>query len=93
LEEVQQANSAIEVQKQQQQPSNEAVNATIEHSQTTAGATKHTTQPPAAAPIAPVTSGSVPASTTTSQPGAGAMPQALMNSGKLERNMCDSTQT
>jgi hypothetical protein len=93
LEEAQRANSMTNVQRQQpqQQPSNEAVNATVEHPQTVAGATTPSTQPPAAAPIAPVAASSVPASTTTKtpQPGAGAMPQALMNSGKPECFMCD----
>jgi hypothetical protein len=98
LEEAQQANSAnlaANVQQQeQQQPSNEAVNATIEHPQTVAGATMPTAQPPAAAPIARVAAGSVPASTTaTTQPGAGAMPQALMNSGKHECITCDCITT
>jgi hypothetical protein len=83
LEEAQQADSNIEVQEQQQQqPSNEAVNATVEHPQTVAGAAIPTTQPAIDVPVAPVAASPVPVS--AAQPGAGAMPQALMNSGKHE---------
>jgi hypothetical protein len=96
LEEAQQANSANSVanvqQQEQQQFSNEAVNATVEHPETVAGATTPSTQPPAAAPIAPDVASSVPAS-TMAQPGAGAMPQALMNSGKHECVTCDCITT
>jgi len=79
LEEDQQAKTAIDIQRASS--SNEAVNATVEHSQTTAGANP-TAQPAVAAPATPVAAGSV--SAPTSQPGVGAaaMPQALLNSGK-----------
>jgi len=79
LEEDQQANTAIDI--QQSQPSNEAVNATVEGAQTIASATP-TTQPAVAVPVAPVAADSVRASTTQPSAGAGAMPQALLNSGK-----------
>ncbi|KAM0689482.1 hypothetical protein Q7P36_010353 [Cladosporium allicinum] len=85
LKEAQQANVPIDVQQQQQQQqqqphSNEAVNATVEHSQTVAGTAPTTQQSTAAAaaPAAPIAASSAPVS--AAQPGAGAMPQALLNS-------------
>jgi hypothetical protein len=88
LEEAQQASPVIDSQQQQQPPSNEAVNATVEHSQTIADATPHTTRQPAvSAPSAPVAMNSAPVS--AAQPGAGAMPQALLNSGKHGCVSCD----
>jgi hypothetical protein len=87
LEEAQQAKSSVDV--QQAPPSNGAVNATVKHSQTVAGATMPTTQQSAVTvPAAPVAASSAPAS--AAQPGAGAMPQALLNSGKQES--CDRIQ-
>lgn len=79
LEQDQQAESVVDT--QQPQPSNEAVNATVEveQSQTAADAAP-TTQPAVAAPNVPVAAASVPVS--NAQPGAAAMPQALLNSGK-----------
>jgi hypothetical protein len=89
LEEAQQANVPIDVQQKQQKgpPPNEAINATVEHSQAVAGATPTTQQPAVALPATPAAATSAPAS--AAQPGAGAMPQALLNSGKQEPVACD----
>jgi hypothetical protein len=89
LEEVQQANAPVDIQQKQQKqpPPNEAANATVEHSQTVAGANPTTQQPVVDAPATPVAATSAPAS--AAQPGAGAMPQALLNSGKQRCITCD----
>ena len=85
LAEAQQANVPIDV--QEAPPSTEAVNATVKHSQAVTGATMPTTQQSAAtAPAAPVAASSAPAS--AAQPGAGAMPQALLNSGMHQCVAC-----
>jgi hypothetical protein len=89
LEEAQRANAPVDVQQKEQKqqkepPPNEAVNATVEHSQTVAGATQ---QPAVTLPATPVAATSAPV--PAAQPGAGAMPQALLNSGKQECITCD----
>jgi hypothetical protein len=76
LAEAQQANVPIDV--REAPPSTDAVNATVEHSQAVAGATMPTAHVPASsAPVSAV------------QPGAGVMPQALLNSGMHECVACD----
>jgi hypothetical protein len=89
LEETQQANAPVDAQQQNQQnqhPPNEAVNATVEPKQTVTDATPTTQQPAVAMPETPVAASSAPVS--AAQPGAGAMPQALMNSGKQRCITC-----
>jgi hypothetical protein len=86
LAEAQQANVPIDV--REAPPSTDAVNATVEHSQAVAGATMPTAQQSAATvPAAHVPASSAPVSAV--QPGAGVMPQALLNSGMHECVACD----